>query len=215
MTSKLHTILTYISKILSVLLYPLFIPTYGMLLFCVAFERYYMPLPTIYWLVAILGTFFLTTVIPLTSILLLMKQGRVHDIHIADAKERTTPYVYTIVCFAFWAYFLFSVLKVPHTITITAIGATVALGIVTLVNRRWKISAHLTGFGGLTGGVLSFFLTGGIGVPLWLLLTLLILALCLMYARLYLNAHSSGQVVIGYLLGLTMTFIPNLLYTLL
>ena len=208
-------ILTIISKALAVVLYPLFVPAYGILLFCVAFGKYYTMLPTVYQLVAILGTLFLTCIIPMTSIFILMKQGRVRDIQIADARERTTPYIYTIVCFAFWAYFLFSVLKVPYNITITAVGATVALGIVTLINRRWKISAHLTAFGGLTGGVFSFFLAGGLGAPIWLVITVLAIALCLMYARLYLDAHTPGQVVCGFLLGLTMTFVPNLLFTLL
>ena len=87
-----------------------------------------------------------------------------------------------------------------------------ALGIVAVVNKRWKISAHLTGFGGLTGGVLSFYLAGGMMPPTWLVGVLLGLALVLMYARLYLDAHTPMQVVGGFLLGLVMTFIPNLIY---
>jgi membrane-associated phospholipid phosphatase len=39
----------------------------------------------------------------------------------------------------------------------------------------------------------------------------LMLALVLMYARLYLNAHSPLQVVGGFLLGLFCVFLPNLL----
>ena len=200
-----------LANILSVVLYPLFIPVYGMILFCIAFGQYYMPLPTAYWLVTVLGTAFLTCVIPLTSILIMMWQGRVKDIQIADAKERTMPYLYSIVCFGFWAYFLYSVVKVPTNIVITAVGATLALGIVAVVNKRWKISAHLTGFGGLTGGVLAFYLAGGMMPPMWLVGMLLGLALVLMYARLYLDAHTPMQVVCGWLLGIAMTFVPNMI----
>ena len=86
-----------------------------------------------------------------------------------------------------------------------------ALGIVAVVNKRWKISAHLTGFGGLTGGVLAFYLAGGMMPPMWLIGALLGLALVLMYARLYLDAHKPMQVVCGWLLGIAMTFVPNMI----
>ena len=44
-----------------------------------------------------------------------------------------------------------------------------------------------------------------------LIIGILLVSLLLMYARLYLNAHTPMQVVCGYILGLICTFIPNLI----
>ena len=48
---------------------------------------------------------------------------------------------------------------------------------------------------------------GGIGLPV----VLMVLALLLMYARIYLNAHTPLQVIAGFLLGLVLTLVPNCL----
>lgn len=205
-------LLTILAKGLSILLYPLFIPAYGMAFFCAAFSVQFLPLPAVYWWVSIVGTLLLTCIIPLTAILILIKRGAVSDLYIAQSAQRTTPYIYTICCFAFWCYFLFSALKVPTCLLLTAVGATIALVLVTIINRWWKISAHLSSFGGLTGGVMSFCLCMGIMPSMGLVISLFVVALLLMYARLYLNAHTPLQVVCGFLLGLLMTFLPNLVY---
>ena len=97
----------------------------------------------------------------------------------------------------------------PAVWLIVAIGATVALLAVTIINRWWKISAHLTALGGLLGGVMSIALYYSV-LPTPLIIGMLIVSLLLMYARLYLNAHTPWQVVCGYLLGIVLTFIPNL-----
>ena len=107
---------------------------------------------------------------------------------------------------------MFSALRVPTYLLLTAIGATVALILVTIINRWWKISAHLSSLGGLIGGVMSFCLCTGIMPSMWLVICMFVVVLLLMYARLYLDAHTPLQVVCGLLLGLLMTFIPNLIY---
>lgn len=201
------------AKIMSVVLYPLFVPTYGMALFCIAFAHHVRPLPLVWYLVAVAGTFILTCVLPITSIWIMIKQGRVTDLQIADARQRTMPFLYSIMGFGFWSYMLFSVLRAPLFLSLVSVGATVAIGIVALINRRWKISAHLTGLGGLFGGIMSYCL--GIGalptygtLAVWLGLSLL-----LMYARVRLNAHTPAQVCAGWLLGIACTFLPYYLYS--
>lgn len=208
----MRKLLDIVAKGLSILLYPLFVPTYGMLLFCAAFSANFFGLPSAFWWVSIGGTLLLTCIIPITAILLLIRRGSVSDLYMEQATERTTPYIYTVFCFAFWCYFMYSALRVPTYILLTGIGATMALIIVALVNRRWKISAHLSSLGGLVGGVMSFCMCTGLMPSIWLIISLLALSLLLMYARLYLHAHTPLQVVCGFLLGLLFTFIPNLIY---
>ena len=141
----------------------------------------------------------------------MMKRGQVKDLYIDDPKERTMPYVYSALGFGFWSYLLVHILHAPAYLACVAIGATVAIVLVALINRYWKISAHLAGLGGLLGGILSYCL--GIGaIPTWgTLIVWLGLSWLLRAARLRLNAHTGAQVSAGWLLGLLCTFIPYLI----
>jgi membrane-associated phospholipid phosphatase len=132
----------------------------------------------------------------------------VKDLYINDPRERTVPYLYAAMGFVFWSYLLLKILHAPLALSCVAVGATAAIGIVTLINRRWKISAHLAGLGGLIGGIFSYCLSIG-AIPTWGTLFLwLALSLALMVARLYLDAHTPAQVCAGWLLGLACTFLP-------
>lgn len=197
-----------IAKVLSVIMYPLLIPTYGMILFYIGFTLQMFPLPTHYWMVLIFGTLFFTGLLPLSLILIMIKRGHIKDIYITEPNERTMPYVYTSMGFAFWTYFLYAVCQAPTFIVLVALGATVAIGLVALINLKWKVSAHLTALGGLLGGVCSFCLYCST-LPQWLIILLLVINFVAMCARLKLNAHTPLQLVAGFLLGLLCTFIPD------
>ena len=209
----MRRLLDIVAQSLSIGLYPLFVPTYGIALFCYAYASRVVSMPALWVIVAIVGTFLLTCLLPATAIWLLIRQGRVSSMQIYNAQERKMPYLYATIGFGFWSYLLIAILHVPIYIGLVAIGATVAIGIVSLINRRWKISAHLTGFGGLIGGLMSYCL--GVGLfPAWpMLLLWLGITWLLMGARLYLNAHTPAQVAAGWLLGLSCTFIPYALLT--
>lgn len=194
---------------LSGLLHPLFMPTYGIVLFCMAFSQQ-IPLPAAYWLVSCIGTFFMTALIPLSLMIFRRLRGEISDISISNASERTPIYVYTIICYAFWSYFLYKVIHAPF-VSLIGVGATIALAVVLFINTRWKISAHLTGLGGLLGGILAYVYNYTMPLPIVTISIILGIALALMFARLYLNAHTSLQVVTGFLLGIIMTFTPTYL----
>ena len=208
----MNKFLDIVAKVLSYILYPLFVPTYGVALFCYSFQRAVLPLTTAWIIVAIAGTFVFTCLIPMTTIWILTRAGKVQNMQIKNAAERTTPYIYTTLAFSFWLYFMVSILRAPVYLGWIAIGATVAIALVALINLWWKISAHLTAFGGLFGGLMTYCL-GINGIPtlgtlaLWLGLSLL-----LMCARLRLYAHTPAQVCAGWLLGMTCTFVPYCIY---
>lgn len=184
-------------------------PTYGIVLFCMAFSQQ-IPLPAAYWLVSCIGTFFMTALIPLSLMIFRRLRGEVSDISISNASERTPIYVYTIICYAFWSYFLYKVIHAPF-VSLIGVGATIALAVVLFINTHWKISAHLTGLGGLLGGILAYVYNYTLPLPMMAISIILGIALALMFARLYLNAHTSLQVVTGFLLGIIMTFTPTYL----
>ena len=185
-------------------------PVYGIVLFCAGVVRITPTLPKAYIWLCIGGTIVLTVVIPVLLLLYLKHKGRISSLYLDSQDERTIPYVYTVVCYGFWAYFLRGTMGLPDLMLWVSLGAMIALGIVTVVNRWWKISAHLTGMGGLLGGVCSYALYYSM-LPSSLLVFLLLAALLLMYARIYLEAHTPLQVVCGMLVGLISTFVPTMI----
>ena len=204
--------LDIIAQALSYILYPLFVPTYGVALFCYSYHQHVISLTTACVSVAIIGTFVFTCLIPMTAIWILTRIGKVKNMQIEDAAERTTPYLYTTLAFAFWLYFLVRILHAPTYICWIATGATLAIGLVAIINLRWKISAHLTAFGGLFGGLMTYCL-GISGFPTWGTLVLWIsISFVLMCARLHLKAHTPAQVCAGWLLGITCTFLPYCIF---
>lgn len=205
-------LLYILSQACSIVLYPMLMPLYGMLLFFTSTQTLLPLLPTAYIVIGIVGTMVLTLLIPVILLLYMWRKGYIDSLHMHDSKQRTTPYIYTLICYCFWAYFLHATLQLPIFMLLVAIGAIVALLIVTIINHWWKISAHLTGIGGLLGGICSFALNYSI-LPIYLIIIALLLSLLLMYARLYLNAHTPLQVVCGFLLGLICTSIPTLILT--
>lgn len=191
------------------MLYPLFIPTYGMGLYMASMHMRMPQLPIVYISIGIITTLVITAFIPIILMWILWKRGSISSLHIDNAQERTTPYIYTLICFGFWCYFIGAILKMPAVWLIAAIGSTVALLLVTIINHWWKISAHLTALGGLLGGLCSIALYYSV-MPTMLIIGILLLSLLLMCARIYLNAHTPMQVICGYILGIICTFIPNL-----
>ena len=208
----MRQLLNILSQACSIVLYPMLMPLYGILLFCVGAKQLIPLLPSLYISLCIAGTAVITLVIPILLLVFMWKKGQIDSLHINDAKQRTTPYMYTLICYGFWAYFLRVTLQLPIFLLLVAIGSMFALLAVTIINHWWKISAHLTGIGGLLGGICSFALSYSV-LPFWLIIIVLLIALMLMYARLYLNAHTPMQVVCGFLLGLLSTFIPTLIMT--
>lgn len=206
----MQKICNILSHTISILLHPLLMPTYGMGLYMSAMLIRTPALPVLYILTSIIATFIITAFIPIILLLILWKRGSISSLHIDNAVERTTPYVYTTICFGFWCYLIGAILRLPQVWLVIAIGATCAILAVTIINRWWKISAHLTAMGGFLGGLCSLALYYST-MPIISIIVILILSLLLMYARLFMNAHTPIQVVAGYVLGICFTFIPNLI----
>lgn len=203
-------ILYILSQGLSVLLHPIFIPTYGMVLYIATIQNRFVTWSMTYMLICLIGTFILTALIPIVLMLLLKKYGQISSLQLSEAKQRTTPYLYTLICYGFWCFFVKVSIHLPRIWFSIAIGATIAILLITFINRWWKISAHLTALGGLFGGICNIAFTYSI-LPTIPIICTLSISLLLMYARLYLDEHTPLQVVCGYILGLLSTFTPNLI----
>ncbi len=197
----------FISKLLSVLFFPLFVPLYGtLLLFSLKIFSFY---PPFYIRNAFLAIFILGTMLPLSCILILYKLKIISNMALVDRRDRFLPYFCASISYFICAFALYH-LAMPLFVPLLAVAIAVALLINTIINIWWKISAHMTGVGGFLGGILYVSYQLHINPYDWIIAIILVCGM-VAAARLYLNAHTPGQVVAGFLNGtLCMLIVPIL-----
>jgi hypothetical protein len=188
-----------IAQVLSVIFYPLFVPTYAfaILLTMPAYFSALMP-PQAKWLVIGL-VFSMTCIIPTLFIIIMIKSGIVTTTYLSKREDRTMPYIISITFF-YLTFYVLKKLQISPVYYYFMIGATMLNIIVMAVNFFWKISSHMASVGALAGMVvgLSYFL----GTNYFNLIALtVIMAGVTGFARLKLQAHTPAQVYSGFVLG--------------
>lgn len=179
---------------ISVVLHPLFMPTYSIVSILVYLQAAWQ-----YTAIVSACCFLMTCLCPLFEIWRRVRLGKLKSIELSDRKERTVPYLISVLCLVIWCA-LADAFELPWTIVGIYVACAALLLVVTLINLKWKISIHLTSFGAYAG--MMAVLTRK-AECLWLFPVLLFVALLLMYARIRLKTHTPLQVVAGFLLGLT------------
>jgi hypothetical protein len=164
--------------------------------------------PIAWRVVAIIGTLLFTGIFPAIPIGIMLKRGEVHDVFISRRRERTLPYLFSLLSYFAWTFFLWRI-AVPSFIFWMGIGATFAIIIIIAINFLWKISAHMSSMGALAGGVfgVSYQLAYN---SLLVLAGVLFISALVTVARLELKAHTPFQTLAGFSLGFLLIFLPCL-----
>lgn len=188
-----------IAKLISYVLHPLLMPTYGFLL--LFFSNNYISTFTAPEVkLIVLGiTFVFTFLLPAFNVLILLKTGRIKSLEMETNNERFLPYISTTLYY-FALFYLFYNAGFPNVFKIVVLGASICLLLTLLINLKWKISAHTIGIGGTAGVVLGVMYRLKLDMEMVFIITLF-LAGIIGFARLKLNAHSPAQVYTGFLLG--------------
>lgn len=191
MEKKLATLISYLA-------HPLLIPMLGVLLISksgtYAAEIDQNLIQFIY-----LSVFILTFMLPLGLIPLFYYSGLVKNIQFTERRERLTPLYITLVLYLS-AYYVMRKIPMSQIYQSFLFAASLSILLILIICYFWKISAHMVGWGGLTGLILS--LSFKYNIDLFMLLIAGILCSgCIGYARLRLDAHSPSQVYCGFLLG--------------
>ena len=198
--------------VLSVLFHPLLIPTYGYILLALTnpFLFGINSLTDGRGRVLLLMVFLYTFVIPVLSVFIMVKLEMVDSLLIEDRMQRIGPLLLVMILY-FWVFYnLHQNNDSPAIFNIFMLGVVMALAISFAINVVEKLSLHAVGMGGLVGmvmillgvyGNLSVGLTG-LDVGIVLVLAVL-LAGAVGTARLAMSAHTTGQLVTGYLVGFT------------
>ncbi|MEP0710908.1 MAG: PA-phosphatase, partial [Algoriphagus sp.] len=104
-------------------------------------------------------------------------------------------------------YFLMQIKELDPILGEVLAVITVAIVILTLVSFFWKMSAHMTGMGGLIAAVLVLGLKFPTFQPLYFLLGSLVLAGLVGTVRLYLDAHKPMEIYVGLIFGFVLCFV--------
>lgn len=180
-------------------------PTYALVCYSCLFAGISRVITHEYFLLLLILIFSSTFLLPLLSVFIMVKFGKVRSIYMDEQRERNWPLLQTAIVYGVAFYILVQAKRIPPVIPLFILGATGAMVVAMLINLKWKISLHMIGIGGLCGGITSMFILLQEGNPLWLALIFLC-AGALGTARLLLQAHNSLQILCGFAAGFVIEF---------
>ena len=187
-----------ISKILSYILHPIFMPLIVIWIllnyveyFQLVFSNYTKPL---YIIIAVF-----TLILPLISSVLFVIFKKVESLEMRTKEERNGPIFVSIMIMIIGYPFFKSISQLSPYLTSVYLSSVFILIIAFLITKRWKISLHMLGIGGATGSFIALNYIFG-GFFFWVILFLFLSGL-LAFARLNQKAHNRSQVYAGFLLG--------------
>ncbi|KXK44200.1 MAG: PAP2 superfamily domain protein [Bacteroidetes bacterium OLB11] len=203
---KKNSTLETIFKISSILLHPLFIPTYLVAYLVFLCPNIFIGIsPSTYkWWVVIVA--YITITFPLLVVILLWRLKFIESIYMKGDKERYIPLIASML-FYFWTFWLFhKQLAAPAVLQSFLLGTFLTTVGVFLFTLFSKVSMHTAAFGGLFSFalILSF---RAFQNSLLLLIVAILLSGLIASARLYLKAHNTNQVNTGFLIGFFAQFI--------
>ena len=142
-------------------------------------------------------------VLPLVSVVFLVKKRIISDFYATERDERFLPFLTTIFSYLLGTIMLIMV-RAPAPIT-ALMACYIVNGIVlATITLKWKISIHSSG---VTSPITALvYLLGTRLIPLFLLVIPVI------WARLELNAHSKMQLTMGALISSLLTWVQMAFY---
>ena len=194
-----------IARIFSAIFSPLLTGTYGIVLAMWLSYLCYSPFKA--QLIVTIVTFVATCIIPIIAIFVLHRTGVVKDPALNDRADRTVPYILAVLCYCgVGVYYHF--VNAPVWLSMFVFGGALALLILTIVNRKWKISGHATGMGGLVAVLFFLLLSGNCPTDIqWEFFAGVILAGIVGTSRLILGRHTLLQVAAGFANGFLCIFL--------
>ncbi len=151
------------------------------------------------WRISII-VFMFSFVFPVLNIYILVKLKRIPNFTLSDQKDRTFPLFITAL-FYFGLFYLLMDVNIWNSVKLFVIGGAVAILITTLINLRYKISAHMVGLGGVLGVLISVSYLIQFNMTPYYIATIIIAGL-VAFARLVLQEHKPAQLYLGFFLGL-------------
>ncbi len=148
--------------------------------------------------IGVILAFVFTFILPLIIFISLKKYGKIKDYDASIKEERTFLYFVGIVL-CLIGYAISCNYKLNENFTILWIIYAVNTSVLIIINKFWKISAHMIG---VSAPIAAFIYWGSINALLFL-----IICVILAWARLRLKMHTISQIIVGFLFGFLLTYI--------
>jgi hypothetical protein len=194
----MEKILDTLASAISFLFFPLFMPLYGIsLLFQLPLFSFF---PKSYIVVCFLIIIIFSILLPLISYVLLKQMDIISNVKMYKKEDRVLPMVVTSISFLACAVMLFRY-AMPLFIINIMVSIAIATLITAIISKWWKISAHLTGIGGLVASIFIVSLSTGTN-PAFVLCSSILAAGLLATARLQLKRNTPLQLLAGFANGI-------------
>jgi len=151
-----------------------------------------------------------TIVLPIISIILLMKIGKMDSLEMSQHKERVLPLLHTTIFMLLGYFFLQNILFYTPFLMAQLLGAAIITSLASILSNFWKISLHMLGIGGVLGVLVAIHIIYKSNFSL--IIIFILLSGILGSSRLNEKAHNKPQVYIGFLIGLLIELIVVLNY---
>jgi len=200
-TTEYNILLRVISKLLSYVFHPIFIPSYFFLYLILHFPYAFAGITEWQLKMRLFGVIWLTAFFPAFAVFLLWRLKFSESIFLRTQKERIVPYIITMF-FYWWMYYLSrNFTDQPEVLKFFFMGIFIATVAGLILNNYIKISMHSMGVGGFATAVLltSFYYEVANGVPISIAL---VIAGLVCTARLIVSDHSVKEIYMGLFVGI-------------
>ncbi|MEN9345887.1 MAG: hypothetical protein RLZZ60_1356 [Bacteroidota bacterium] len=192
------------AKLTSVLCHPLLLMNFG--LFSIMFWHPYFVskfYETQFYTISMFVSIN-TLILPMLSVYLLKRFGLIDDFAMSNPKQRLLPYSIMIGIIGLT---MFQLYKIDYAgLPMWFMGAcAISLMANVLINLKFTISTHGIGTGGLVALYAYISYTEHLLLFKLLLIGFVLVSGIVMWARLYLQAHTEKEVYTGFLLGFATT----------
>ncbi|MBX2977639.1 MAG: hypothetical protein KF721_16050 [Ignavibacteriaceae bacterium] len=142
-------------------------------------------------------------IIPIVYFLIMLKKKKIANQDASIKEERTIPYLFGILFMILGLSTLvyFNASKMIQLLWIVQIVNTLFL---ILINKYWKISAHMIGFSSPVAWLVFNFSN-------LLLIPFVILGIIIGWSRFQLKCHTISQIFAGFLFGFGLTYLQLLM----
>ena len=186
------------ARVISAIFTPFSIP---FLAFLILFLFSYLRIMPIQYKLIVLGVVYCFTILmPTLTIFLFRKINGFSPEDLGERKRRFMPFLLTITSYVFCLVMMHR-LNIPWYMTGIILAALIMMVFCIVVNLKWKLSEHMAGVGAIVGGLVSFSALFGYN-PVWWLCLFILIAGVLGTARIILQHHTLGEVLVGFAVGL-------------
>lgn len=186
------------ARVISAVFTPFSIP---FLAFLILFLFSYLRIMPIQYKLIVLGVVYCFTILmPTLTIFLFRKINGFSPEDLGERKRCFMPFLLTITSYVFCLVMMHR-LNIPWYMTGIILAALIMMVICIIVNLKWKLSEHMAGVGAIVGGLVSFSALFGYN-PIWWLCLFILIAGVLGTARIILQHHTLGEVLVGFVVGL-------------